>query len=245
MKTISSILAILTGVVSTPPAIATVVAYHESITQTNLVWGYDWFILGQSFKIDATEPVRVDSFSWLGVSGMPQTDTLYVLDSQYDGLIQNLSNDTSGFIASAQLIEGTSTYEFSGGPLLTPGRQYFAYMTTSLQIDRYIGGRPVCGPAETAMPNSFTGYNPSWPLNWFDSYPQGKAYGYVWQQFTSLSDSITEFPRYERDFQFEVTGTVVPESSCLLISLIGFFAMLGRRRRHGGPLGLSCSDGKL
>lgn len=222
---------------------ATVVAHHYVESPTRTTWAYGWFILGQSFVIEHDQAVHAQTFSWIGVSGMPQSDIMYLFASQYTGPLEHMNSGTAGCIGSAQLISGTSTYEFTDSPLLVPGVQYFAYMSTSLLFDRYLDGQPVYGPAQTAVPSNFSGWNPSLPVNWFDSYPQGQAYCYLLDRFATLTEQQTGLLRYEYDFMFEVTGVVVPEfNSAFLFSLSVLFLTTRRGRQvpnksrmAGGP----------
>ncbi len=168
-----------------------VVAHHYAASPTRDTWGYDMYILGQSFVISENQQVRAETFSWIGVSNMHQSDVLYLLSSQYTGRVEDLASGSAGHMALAQLIQGTSTYEFTQAPVLFPGVRYFAYMSNSLLFDRFTTGRALNGPAETAMPSSFTGWNPTLPLNWFDSYPQGQAYSYLLDHFVPVTDQMT------------------------------------------------------
>ena len=166
---------------------------------------------------------------------MPANDSLYIFDSRYTGLLPDIGNQPAGFVAKGTLIEGTSTYQFSGGEVLTPGHQYYAYMTTSLGQDLQAPFEYVLpgyfGPASYALPSDLSGWRPGGPTTWFDSYPYGEAFVLGSdQQFIPVTGSHSRLAIFEIDFFFEVTGTPIPENNAILF-MCGVAATLALRRR--------------
>jgi len=203
--------------------------------KTNQAWGIGYFILGQSFRLTTLGPIEINTFSWISMQRMPETGSLYIFDSPYTGLLSDIAKQSTTFVANGTLIEGTSTYQFSGREVLLPERQYYAYMTTSLGQDLQAPFEYVLpgyfGPASYAVPSDWTGWRPGGPTTWFDSYPEGEAFSVGPDQlFIPVTENQSRPPIFEIDFFFEVTGTPIPESSSLLF-LFGFAVKLVRRRR--------------
>ena len=199
---------------------------YNSVGYDNFAWSIKWLgnlgsnrqEIAQSFLVSGANDWSIDRITIrvreFGTSVVNQGFHLQVWS------MSSASDYTGDSLVNAQL----GTFPASG---LSPGYWTFGLEHITLSVGNYyafvVGFES--GPASQRFINAVNAYSA------YDLYPQGRMF---LRQGTPLVWTTTGYAS-DRDFDFYVQGSPVPEPSCFLVLGSGILALAGmvRRRRNG------------